>query len=175
MTSKIDFLNLSLQDALDLAILIEKEAEERYQEFTEMLGGRYTGDATEFFETMARNEAKHGDQLKDRREKLFKNAPSQVHRDMISDVEAPDYGKPRSYMSPHQAMKVAIECEAKAYSFFVEALKSVKNEEVKALFTELRDEETLHQQMISEQLKKLPKDDGTPDKSDDDLDEPPAL
>jgi hypothetical protein len=47
----IDFTRLSVMDALDLAVLIEQEAEERYVAFAEMIGSRYEGDAAAFFQT----------------------------------------------------------------------------------------------------------------------------
>ena len=39
MTAALEFKKLSLQDALDLAILIEEEAKDRYEEFTRIVGG----------------------------------------------------------------------------------------------------------------------------------------
>ena len=78
-------------------------------------------------------------------------------------------------MSPRQAMEVALESEIKAHHFFEQALKSVQNVDVKALFEELCTEEVHHQQLVQQQLAKLPADSGGPDKSDEDLDEPPAL
>ena len=41
----IDFASLTLQDALDLAILIEEEAKERYEEFAENLSLHHTPEA----------------------------------------------------------------------------------------------------------------------------------
>ena len=95
MTVQLDFSKLDLQDALDLAVLIEQEAEERYRWFADMLGERYPGDAADFFSMMARNEKRHGDELAKRRLALFGEAPSRVTADMIEDVEAPGSGTPR--------------------------------------------------------------------------------
>src|SRR6185369_17294002 len=107
MSVQIDFATLTLQDALDLAVLIEQEAEARYLMFVDQLGARYSGDATDFFAQMARNERRHGEQLAERRYSLFGETPSLVSADMIEDVEAPDTGKPRAFMSPRHAMEVA--------------------------------------------------------------------
>jgi hypothetical protein len=49
----IDFASLTLQDALDLAILIEEEAKERYEEFADNLSLHHTPEAAHFFTTMA--------------------------------------------------------------------------------------------------------------------------
>ena len=73
--SGIDFTRLSVMDALDLAVLIEKEAEERYITFAEMIGSRYEGDAAAFFHTMSGYEAKHGKKLHDRRRSYLRTLP----------------------------------------------------------------------------------------------------
>ncbi len=43
-----------------MAMLIEKEAEDRYLLFADQLGQRYPGDAADSFTMMARNEQRHG-------------------------------------------------------------------------------------------------------------------
>jgi len=172
MAPTIDFAALTLKDALDLAILIEEEAEERYDELQHQVGGRYEGDASDVFRHMKTAEAKHGSQLRERRTKLFGDAPQSVSREMIWEVEAPDYGKPRVYMSPLQAMQVAIESEKKAHAFFVEALPHVKDADVRVLFEELRDEEVEHQHLLEAHMKGLPEG---PDVQEDHADEPSAL
>ncbi len=169
--TQLDFSKLNLQDALDLAVLIEKEAEERYRWFVDLLGERYTGDAADFFAMMARNEQRHGEELAARRRSLFGDAPARVTADMIEDVEAPDSGKPRANMSPRHAMEVAMESEIKAYEFFDKALPGIKDSSVRKLFEELRDEETEHQGLLKEQMAKYP---GTldPDVDPDEVDTP---
>jgi rubrerythrin len=171
MMTQLDFSKLNLQDALDLAVLIEKEAEERYRWFVDLLGERYTGDAADFFAMMARNEQRHGEELAARRRSLFGDAPARVTADMIEDVEAPDSGKPRANMSPRHAMEVAMESEIKAYEFFDKALPGIKDSSVRKLFEELRDEETEHQGLLKEQMAKYP---GTldPDVDPDEVDTP---
>ena len=140
MTKQLDISKLNLQDALDLAVLIEKEAEERYLMFVAQLGERYRGDAADFFAMMARNEQRHGMKIAERRRSLFGNAPSRVTADMIEEIEAPGTGKPRPHMSPRHALEVAMESEVKAYEFFAEALPGIRDPEVRMLFEELRDE-----------------------------------
>ena len=45
MPVDLDFSTLDLVDALDLAVMIEIEAFERYKMFAEQIGHRDTGDA----------------------------------------------------------------------------------------------------------------------------------
>jgi rubrerythrin len=165
----IDFARLELRDALDLAILIEEEAKDRYEQFTKIVGGRYRGDASDVFRTMAGYEAKHGAQLAERRKQLFGAEPVRVSRAMIDDVEAPDQGKPRVFMSARQAMEVALASEEKAHDFFVEALGRVTDPEVKKLFAELRDEELEHKKLLQGRLDGLPPG---PDVEEEDADAP---
>ncbi len=156
MAQTIDFAKLTLKDALDLAILIEEEARVRYEEFTKLVGGRYKGDADEVFKNMAVYEAKHRDELKARRQKLFGAAPVTVTLEAIDDVEAPDRGQPRVFMSPRQAMEVALASEEKAFDFFDGALKHVKDADVRKLFEELRAEERQHQEYVKKAMATLP-------------------
>jgi rubrerythrin len=156
-TVVLDLGALNLQDALDMAVLIEKESEERYLLFAEQLGKRYTGDAADFFTMMARNEQLHGNELAKRRHSLFGDAPSCVTATMVQyDAEAPDLGAPRRYMSPRHALEVAMESEIKAYEFYDHILPGIQDVEVKKLIKELRDEEAEHQRLLNEQKTKYP-------------------
>ena len=78
MAATIDFAALDLQDALDLAILVEEEAQERYVELVDQMEMHHTKEAATFFAAMARNEQKHGDELRARRRALFGDAPRRV-------------------------------------------------------------------------------------------------
>ncbi len=158
MAATIDLAALTLQDALDLAILVEEEAQERYLEFVDQMEKHHTVDAAKFFAAMAGNEQRHGDELRARRRSLFGNAPRRMKRSMLWDVEAPDYDQPRAFMSARQAMDVALASETKAHEFFVRAIPHVADPEVKRLFQELRDEEVRHQSLVREAMRSLPEE-----------------
>jgi rubrerythrin len=165
----IDFRTLSLQDALDLAISVEEEAKARYDDFARQVGGRYKGDAADMFRLMAGYEAKHCSELLARRRELFGDAPRRVTADAIDDVEAPDRGKPRVFMSARQAMEVALSSEEKAHEFFEGALRHVTDPKVRTLFEELRAEEKEHIRLVKQRLAKLPPG---PDLEEGDADAP---
>ena len=156
MPVSLDFSTLDLVDALDLAIMIEFEAWERYKLFSEQIGHRFSGDAASIFDSMAGNEEKHGRQLIHRSQELFGDAPPRVSRSAIFDVEAPEVGAPRWNMSPLKAFKLALASEEKAYWFYDEALKHVTDPAVRKLFSELRDEETEHVRMVKDAIEALP-------------------
>ena len=102
-TQGIDFTTLSTQDALDLAILVEEEAEERYHELAHQMTLHHTPEASRFFTCMAGNEARHRDELAVRRAADYGDAPRRVTRAMLWDVEAPDYDEARAFMSARRA------------------------------------------------------------------------
>lgn len=166
----IDFANLSLMDALDLAILVEEEAQERYEEFAAQMEQHRTPEAAKFFRYMAANESKHGLELSARRAQRFSDAPRMVTRAMIFDIEAPDYDAARAFMTPRKAMEAALASEVKAHTFFVAALPALQDLAVRALFEELRDEEIEHQHLVKIELAKLPPDSRLSD--EDFVDEP---
>ena len=157
MSTSLDLSKLNLMDALDLAILIEEEARQRYEMFASQVGrsgGRY--DAGSFFASMAENEAKHGTELLERRMALFGKVAMKVKLDDIYDVEAPDTGSPRRGMSIMQALEVGLSAEQKAHDFYDMALPGITDPDVRTLFAELRDEEIEHVEMLKAQMAKLP-------------------
>ena len=156
MPIKLDFSTLDLMDALDLAILIEAEARDRYTFFAEQIGRRRAVDAASIFESMAINEEKHGFQLRERRQELFGDKPMRVSKTAIFDVEAPEFGAPRWNMSALKAFQLALSSEEKAYWFYDEAMKHVTNPTVRELFTDLRDEESEHVRLVKDAMESLP-------------------
>ena len=153
MSTSLDLSKLSLMDALDLATLIEEEARQRYEMFASQLSGSGAGT---FFASMAENEAKHGTELLERRMALFGKVPMKLKLVDLYDVEAPEMGAVSRGMSTVQAFELGLEAEQKAYDFYDMALPGVTDPEIRALFTELRDEEAEHVEMLREAMAKLP-------------------
>lgn len=155
-TKGIDFSKLSLKDALDLAVLIEEEARDRYVEFAEQMEGHRTPEAARFFRYMSANEEKHRSELAARRTRLFNTAPMSVSRVMIFDVEAPEYDEARATMSLRQALDASLRAETKALEFFDEASRASSLAPVRSLFAELREEEREHQELVRREIARLP-------------------
>lgn len=173
MSTRLDLSKLSLMDALDLAKLIEMEACHRYQMFASQLGRTGGYDAGAFFATMAENEAKHGQELEARRKALFGDAPAQLTLDDLYDVEAPEMGAPHRGMSTVQAFEVGLAAEKKAYDFYDMALPGITDSDVLELFTELRDEEAEHVELLRDAMTRLPSSASA--EAELDLDETPYL
>lgn len=174
MSQELDFSNISLQDTLDLAILAEEESKTRYLELVEQIGSSHSDDAAGFFVYMARNEEKHGRHLTEKRIKLFgtqASTLSKTMRDEMLFVKTPPYDEVRIFMSLRSALNIALESEKKAYDFYDRILTQVKNEEVKKLLTELKNDESYHQKLITDQINQS-SDDLTPEVNQDDVDTP---
>ena len=167
----IDFERISLRDALDLAVLIEEEARDRYRELADQLATHATPEVADFFARMARIEEHHRTELLERRQTLFGSVPSHIDRSSIFDVEAPEYDQARAFMGVREALETVLACEVKAHAFFSEALPRVKDPELKALFEELREEEVHHQALVKSELARCPE---RPDDSEAYADDPVA-
>ena len=172
MTKTLDLTKIDLRDALDFASLIEDEARERYEELASQMETQHTAEAASFFHFMAKNEARHGEELAERRKRLFPSLPCRVDRSMLWDVEAPAYETVRAFMTKKEALEVALAAEVKAYDFFVGVLKAMPEGEVKTLFEELRLEEIHHQELVKGEMAKLGPEDSFP--TEDFADEPVA-
>lgn len=147
---------LTLKDALDLAVLIEDEAEERYRDFAAQLAEHGTPGAAKLFADLAVEEGKHGAELAARRTAKFANAPRTVNSGQIWDVEAPGFEQAQTFMDDRRALTVALACEGKARAFFASLVETATDPEAKALFAELEREETEHIQRIKRAIERLP-------------------
>ncbi len=152
----LDFGELSLRDALDLAVLIEEESKERYEELANQMLIHRNLEAERFFWKMVQIELTHERKLSFRRKRLFHHEPVRVTRAMLFDVEAPEYDQVRATMSVREALGVALSAEKKAYAFFETTLPAVKDPQARELFTELRNEELEHCGMVEAELARLP-------------------
>ena len=172
MSRTLDLKTLDLKDALDLASLIEDEAKERYEELAAQMEMQHTSEAAGFFHFMAKNEARHGEELAERRKRLFPNQPTRVDRSLLWDVEAPGYETVRAFMTLKEALEVALAAEVKAFNYFCDALTVLPPGEVKTLFEELKQEEIHHQDLVKREMAKLGPAESFP--TEDFADEPVA-
>jgi rubrerythrin len=156
----LDHAALDLQDALDLAILVEEEAAERYRDFAAQLAAHGTPDAAELFAALSIEEERHGADLAHRRQARFAGAPRRVHRGMLWDVEAPGFEHAQAFMGARLALAVAMAAEGKARAFYADLAAHARDAEAKALFAELEAEEVEHQARLKRALLALPADRG---------------
>src|SRR5262249_20775453 len=155
----LDLTTLDLRDALDLAVLVETEARERYEELAAQMETHHTEETARFFRSMAENEARHGGELEARRRKLFGDTPRRLDASALFEVEAPEYERVRAFMTLREALDVAKAAEEKAHRFFTAGLALPLPSSVRSLFVELQGEEIRHLWLVEREREKLPPED----------------
>ncbi len=141
------------------AIAIEREAAERYGEFSVRMADSGNAAAAEVFERLARLESDHLDTLLRRTAGiglpllephqyrwLDAGAPETVARELVMRL-----------MTPRDALKIALTAEIRAQTFFEYAVLTAGDPALRALAREMAADEAEHVAMIRKLL------DGTPE------------
>ncbi len=152
MPIPIDFANLDLRSAFDLAIGIEEDAQLRYQEFASMVDD---ADAAQFFSDMANNEERHRRSLESQRDVLSRHAPPRFDTSIAEGVEAPNPAEVARSMSAREAMELALRAEIRAHEFYASAAPNVRDAGVRQLFENLKEAELEHEQTLRKLLQDL--------------------
>src|SRR5690242_15838374 len=136
MASMIDFAALDLRGAFDFAIMIEEDAQVRYERLAALLG-RDPGGAGDVFRTMVANERKHARDLEARRDALFRQAPRRIEISVLDEgVEAPDVDEDDLPRSARAALEASLAAERRAYEFFERAIPHVPDPAVRDFFAD---------------------------------------
>lgn len=144
MPIPIDFSKLGPQDVLEIANLIEHEAQERYEVFADHMVTSGDHASAAFFLRMAELERAHGAQLSSRRITRFSDLPSRI-RDVVEwDVEGPPLERSLTSLTVAEALEMAIASEVRARDFYGEALEQLSDPAVNAVLAELREDEIGH-------------------------------
>ncbi len=153
MGLEFDFSKLNAMDILDIAGYVEREAEANYEELG--VWCRTTAPGVEaFFKRMAGWEARHGDQLNERRKKLFGDTPVRFTDSGEWQIETPDYDKVGDKMSVMDALNLALEAEKTAERYYAAAVDYLSDPETIAMLDELREAEVHHQEMLKVEMAK---------------------
>lgn len=152
----VDFSKLDAMDFLDLAIEVEREAQEHYEQLVDWMTA--TGDpaVVGFFTAMAGREARHKEQLAAQRRELFGDRPPQHEiGDVPWEVEAPDFASVRDDMTLRQALEMSLAMETRAHDYYAEAKEYARDARVEELLEGFRLAEQEHQRLVRAELAKL--------------------
>lgn len=152
----VDFSKLDAMDILDLAIEVEREAQEHYEELVEWMTA--TGDpaVVGFFSAMAGREARHKEQLAAQRRELFGDrSPQHDIAGVPWEVEAPDFAAVRDGMTLRQALEMSLSMETRAHDYYAEATGYARDAKVEELLEGFRLAELEHQRLVRAELAKL--------------------
>ncbi len=151
MVLEIDFSRLDPQDVLDVAIQVEEEAEENYEQLAGWMKADGNDEVAQFFAKMARLEHLHRNQIAKRRHALFGDAPARHSSRAVWEVEQPEYGEIDGAMTLEKAFDLAMDAERRAGEYYANALDYASDQQVIELFENLRDSEAEHLRLLREQ------------------------
>ncbi len=155
MALEIDFSRLDAQDVLDLAIHVEEEAQENYEQLAGWMESDGNEEVAAFFGKMATLEQRHRDQLAAQRQRLFGDAKPRHSSRAVWEVEQPDYDSLGKHPSLEQAFELAMDAERRAGEYYGSALDYASDPQVIKLFESLRKAEEEHLRLLREMRTKV--------------------
>lgn len=157
LVPEIPTCELSLDELLLHALIMEREAVQRYEQLAEMM--RYAGNAkvAEFFAKMSQIEAEHAARIEERigDHALPILTPSEYRWRGPEAPENADSGRVYHLMTPRQAMSLSLDCEKQAFAFFDDVVDDSTDERVREAAAEFAAEEKQHVVWIQEWLADL--------------------
>jgi len=154
MALDVDFSRMDGRDALDIAMVIEDEAQLAYEHLSGWVAGDGNTEAAEFFSRMATRERRHKEEIQARRAELFGDLPTRHDEAAPWQAEIPDYESLGREVDLDDAFKVAMEAEIRAHDFYAKALEYIEDEKVIELFDWLRLAEIDHQRLLAEEMRR---------------------
>lgn len=152
----VDFSKLDAMDFLDVAIEVEREAQEHYEQLVEWMTAVSDPAVVEFFTAMAGREARHREHLVVQRQEMFGERPPQHEIGKVPwQVEAPDFASVRDDMTLRQALEMSLAMEVRAHDYYAEAKEYARDARVEELLEGFRLAELEHQRLVRAELAKL--------------------
>ncbi len=148
MPLEMDFSKLKPQDVLDIAMFAEEEAEEQYGRLAVAMDAGRNREVAEFFRAMAGRERRHLEQVRERRQLLYRDAKPNLANRAVWGVEAPYDAKTEPSMPMGQAFAIAMASEQRAHDFYAGALEFLVEPTVAELFEALRLAEIEHKRLL---------------------------
>jgi rubrerythrin len=151
----LDFSKLDERDVLDIAVQVEEEAEDNYEQLASWTEADGTAETADFFRRMAGLERRHREQLISRRNELFPDAPERQTRRGVWEVEQPDWDAIGPGLTLEAAFDLAMEAERQAGEYYGSAIEFAHEPRVQELFEVLRRAEEEHLRMLLEQRRRM--------------------
>jgi len=164
----------SLPQLLAHALAIELEAVQSYQDLALQMEHCGNPAVAALFEKMALLEAEHVAQIRDKvgADNLPELAPWEYRWSGLESPENIDHSAIHYLMTPHHALKLALDNELNAQAFFAAAAKDCTDDGVRTLALEFANDERQHVAWMKDWLAKYPPPD---DDWDADPDPPVAI
>ena len=149
---------VNIEQLLARAYAIEREAESRYADLADQMQVHNNLALAELFRKLAEIEGKHAAKIKSRAAgvELPYISPLAYRWGSTVALEGADLMGTHYLMTPHHALKLALEGEESAVIYFEDLAKAAAGGKAKALAKELAEEEREHVQLVKDWLAKYP-------------------
>ena len=164
----------SVDDFLMHAYMIELEARDRYEDLTYQMDVHNNKEASKLFHQLAQAEGKHLDEIVTRLKgrEAATRAAWEYRWHGRESPETADMSEIHYLMTPYHVLRIALKAEQSALEFFTAAAKETTDQGIRALATEMADEERAHVRMVEEMLETMTQ---PPEDWDDDWTPPTAV
>jgi rubrerythrin len=157
LTPETPTCEMSLEELLLHALIMEREAVQRYKQLARMMECVGNTRVAQIFAKMSKIEARHVSKIE---EQIGEHAlpiltPSEYRWKGPESPENVDSGRVFHLMSPRQAMSLALACEEHAFRFFDDVIDDSIDEDVRELAAEFAVEEKQHVAWVQEWLADL--------------------
>ncbi|MFO1217029.1 MAG: ferritin family protein [Burkholderiaceae bacterium] len=147
----------TLEEFMAQALLMEREAAQRYSDLADAMETHNNRDVAKMFRTMAGYEAKHAQAIMD--EMKWTEAPA-LPAGSWRALEPPENvpnDEVHYLMHPWHALQLALAAEERARDFFDHLAQMATSDSIRRAALELRDEEVEHVSLVRAWLDKVPK------------------
>ncbi len=164
--------SFSMAELLVHALVIEMEAVQSYKELAEQMRDCGNNEVAGLFEKMSALEAEHAEKIREKAGdlELPELAPWEYRWAELESPETIDLAGIHYLMTPHHALKLALENELGAMAFFEVIANGQVDEKVRSLAKEFAEDERQHVAWMQDWLAKYPPPDADWDYDPD----PPA-
>jgi rubrerythrin len=148
----------SLNDLLAVAYRIEIDAVDRYNLLADQMETHNNSELVKVFRDLARAEGIHGEEIR-RLAGDFDVADHAANMAQFSQEspEEADLGSAHYVMTPWHALQLSLKGEERALAYFTSIVETAKDPKVKAMASELMEEEAEHVNLVHKLLRRYPK------------------
>ena len=146
----------SPEELLAHALMIEVEAEERYDLLATQMEVHNNPELAAIFRKLAVIEGKHAEEIRQRTVGMDipKLSPWQYQWPDMESPEAADLSQAHYRMTPWHALQLALKAEQRAHQFFAALARDTADAEVRKLAEEFAEEEAEHVRLVEQLLAK---------------------
>lgn len=150
-----DLSQLTVSELLDVAILAEDEAAQRYGEFAEHMEAHQEPQTAALFRQIQTRELEHLRQLRVERSHWAPEVTKVGPPNFFDPAEATPYEESRGKMTPARVYQVVLQGEERACAFYQKLTEILTDPQARKLAESLWAEELKHVEWAARQLRNL--------------------